>query len=83
MKQAIRIGTLWRYIRGCTARMLASGGGDHHRGPNSIETMLDPDNLCRIWSREEELEALSHTEIERDETIKQLDEFGSKEVTFY
>lgn len=57
--------------------------GDHHRGPNSIETMLDPDNLCRIWSREEELEALSHTEIERDETIKQLDEFGSKEVTFY
>lgn len=56
---------------------------DHHRGPNSIESLLDPTSLYRIWSREEELKALSHTEIERDDTIKKSDEFSSKEVTFY
>lgn len=56
---------------------------DHHRGPNSIESLLDPTTLYRIWSREEELKALSHTEIEQDDTIKESDEFSSKEVTFY
>lgn len=56
---------------------------DPHRGPNSLETMLDPANLHRIWSREEELQTLSHTEIEQDDTIKESDEFSSKEVVFY
>ena len=53
---------------------------DYHRGPNSLETMLDPNELYRIWSREEES---SGTEIEQDDTIKESDEFSSKEVTFY
>ena len=53
---------------------------DCHRGPNSIESLLDPTTLYRIWSREEES---SHSEIEQDDTIKESDEFSSKEVTFY
>lgn len=50
-----------------------------HRGPVSIESSLDPENLYRIWSREEEF---NHVEIEQDDTIKESDEFSSKEITF-
>lgn len=51
-----------------------------HTAPCGLRYLKDPKYLQSIWSRNapEPIDG-----IVQDETIKELDEFGSKEVTFY
>ena len=51
-----------------------------HTAPCGLRYLKDPKYLQSIWSRNAP-EPID--DIVQDETIKQLDEFGSKEVTFY
>lgn len=51
-----------------------------HTAPCGLRYLKDPKYLQSIWSRNAP-EPID--DIVQDETIKELDEFGSKEVTFY
>lgn len=51
-----------------------------HTAPFGLRYLKDPRYLQSIWSRDVP-EPMN--DIVQDDTIKELDEFGSKEVTFY